>query len=59
MDNVEGLGNFLEVEGIDVEERELIDFFNKIKILFNLKEEVITKSYLELMVNALDHSNSN
>ncbi|AEB94117.1 MAG: class IV adenylate cyclase [Metallosphaera sp.] len=59
VDNVEGLGNFIEIEGIDVKESDLVSFFQDFKGKFHLNGEPITKSYLELMVNKLDNSNPN
>ncbi|BCS91985.1 hypothetical protein L3N51_00131 [Metallosphaera sp. J1] len=58
VDTVEGLGNFLEIEGIDVKEERLLDFFKEFRSKFGINGEIITKSYLELKVEKLAGSSN-
>ncbi|AKV75197.1 adenylate cyclase [Metallosphaera sedula] len=58
IDIVEGLGNFVEIEGIDIDEEKLLDFFKEFKSRFGISGEVITKSYLELKVEKLASSSN-
>ncbi|QKQ99857.1 class IV adenylate cyclase [Metallosphaera tengchongensis] len=50
IDSVEDLGDFLEIEGINVSEDELMNFFNNFREKFKIKGDIIYKSYLEMRV---------
>ncbi len=56
LDRVEGLGDFIEVEGQDVSEDQLKDFFQKFINDFQIKGEVTNSSYLELLLRSHDKS---
>ncbi|BBG24480.1 class IV adenylate cyclase [Sulfuracidifex tepidarius] len=56
LDRVEGLGDFVEVEGQDVTESQLKDFFQKFIDDFQIKGEVTNISYLELLLRGYDKS---
>ncbi|BCU70565.1 class IV adenylate cyclase [Stygiolobus caldivivus] len=59
LDNVKGLGNFLEIEGIDVDEKELLDFVSSFIRENQIKGEQTLKSYLELLVEKNEKADSN
>lgn len=59
LDSVKDLGEFIEIEGIDVDERKLLDFVNKFLEENEIKGEPTIKSYLELMVDKIEKANSN
>jgi len=50
LDHVEGLGDFLEIEGLNVKEEELISFAEDLLKRFRIKGEKTLKSYLELLI---------
>ncbi|MEM1626312.1 MAG: class IV adenylate cyclase [Sulfolobaceae archaeon] len=52
LDYVEGLGSFLEVEGISVSEDELLNFTENLLKRFNIKGQKTLKSYLELLLES-------
>ncbi|MFP3204812.1 MAG: class IV adenylate cyclase [Metallosphaera yellowstonensis] len=59
IDTVEGLGDFVEIEGVNVTEEELVKFFEELRDKLKVFGEVITKSYLELKVEKYgDNSDS-
>ncbi|AWR97224.1 class IV adenylate cyclase [Acidianus sulfidivorans JP7] len=51
LDNVENLGNFIEIELDNGPENELVEYVNKFLAKFNIKANKINKSYLELLVD--------
>ncbi len=61
LDRVENLGDFIELEGMDVSEEELRRKFEKLIIDFNIVGEMTNTSYLELLLMRNDkvkqHSN--
>lgn len=59
LDRVIGLGDFLEIEGINVSEEELTAFVNNFTDEFNIVGEKTLKSYLELLLEKLEKANSN
>ncbi|QGR18852.1 class IV adenylate cyclase [Stygiolobus azoricus] len=59
LDSVKGLGDFLEIEGIDVDEESLLNFVNNFLHENDITGERTLKSYLELMVEKIEKTNSN
>ncbi|QIW23134.1 class IV adenylate cyclase [Sulfolobus sp. S-194] len=60
LDRVFNLGDFVEIEGIDITDEELINFVNNFLKEYNIEGEKTLKSYLELLVDKLEkESNSN
>jgi adenylate cyclase class 2 len=58
LDSVKGLGDFLEIEGIDVDEKNLLNFVNNFLSENEIKGESTLKSYLELLVEKIEKTNS-
>lgn len=58
LDSVKGLGDFLEIEGIDVDEKNLLNFVNNFLSENEIKGEFTLKSYLELLVEKIEKTNS-
>ncbi len=58
LDKVEGLGDFVEIEGIDVDEDELLNFVKEFTAKYGIVSEQEKRSYLELLVEKLE-ANSN
>ena len=48
VDTVKDVGDFVEVEGKGVTEKELLDYVNALRVKFGFLGEGVTKSYLEL-----------
>jgi len=60
LDRVLDLGDFIEIEGINVNEKELSAFVDNFLKQFNIIGEKTLKSYLELLIDKLEKSpNSN
>lgn len=60
LDKVSELGEFVEIEGIDINEEQLMNFVNNFLKNFNIMGEKTLKSYLELLIDKLEKSpNSN
>ena len=60
LDRVKNLGDFIEIEGINVSEKELIAFVDNFLKQFNIVGEKTLKSYLELFIDKIGKSsNSN
>ena len=60
LDRVTNLGDFIEIEGINVNEKELTTFVDNFLKQFNIVGEKTLKSYLELLIDKLEKSsNSN
>ena len=60
LDRVTNLGDFIEIEGINVDENKLTNFVDNFLKQFNIIGEKTLKSYLELLVDKLEKSsNSN
>ncbi|BFH73335.1 class IV adenylate cyclase [Sulfurisphaera javensis] len=60
LDKVTDLGEFIEIEGINVKEEELTQFVNTFLKEFNILGEKTLKSYLELLIDKLEKTpNSN
>ncbi len=54
LDKVEGLGDFVEVEGINAEEDELLNFVKEFTAKYGILADQERKSYLELLVEKLE-----
>jgi len=50
IDSVVGLGDFIEIEGINVSEDELLEYVEKLKKTYGFFGEKVIKSYLELIL---------
>ena len=48
VDSVKDVGDFVEVEGLNVSEKDLLDYVNWLKSKYDFLGEGVTKSYLEL-----------
>ncbi|AWR94477.1 class IV adenylate cyclase [Acidianus brierleyi] len=59
LDKVEGLGDFIEIEGINSDENRLLQYINDFIKKYNINVEVERKSYLELLVEKNESANSN
>ena len=56
LDRVTNLGDFIEIEGINVNEKELITFVDNFLKQFNIIGEKTLKSYIELLIDKLEKS---
>jgi adenylate cyclase class 2 len=59
LDYVKNLGNFIEIEAIDTEEKNLLDFVDNFLKENNIVGEKTLKSYLELLIERLDKKTNN
>jgi adenylate cyclase class 2 len=58
LDKVEGLGEYIEIEGINSDENKLLEYINDFIRKYNINVEMERKSYLELLVEKNESSSN-